>query len=105
MRTRRSGRTGRPPGSTRRTPRSLDPLSLDPLFARANAQTMLGDLDGARASLVRAVELQPLDADAWYELGAFELQVAGRPNAALRYLERATELDPFGPASELAAFP
>jgi O-Antigen ligase len=85
--------------------RSLDPLSLDPLFARANAQTMLGDLDGARASLVRAVELQPLDADAWYELGAFELQVAGRPNAALRYLERATELDPFGPASELAAFP
>jgi O-antigen ligase len=83
------------------TARALDPLSLDPLFAKANAEALLGDLDGARASLIRAVELQPLDADAWYELGAFELQVAGRPNAALVYLERAEELDPFGPASSL----
>ncbi len=86
-----------------RAARSLDPLALEPLFATASAETMLGDLDGARASLIQAVELQPLDADAWYELGAFELLVADRPEAATRYLERGAELDPFGPAEELAA--
>lgn len=52
---------------------------------------------------MRAVELQPLDSDAWYELGAFELRLGGRPDAAVRYLERARELDSFGPAAGLLA--
>ena len=83
--------------------RTLNPLALDPFFARASAQTALDDLEGARLTLIRAVELQPLHADAWYELGAFELQVAGRPADAVRYLERSRELDPFGPAPSLLA--
>jgi hypothetical protein len=86
--------------------RSLNPLSLDPLFARAAAEVVLGDVEAARATLIRAVELQPLDADAWYELGAFELDVADRPQEARRYLERSLELDRFGPAgAALAGLP
>ncbi len=83
--------------------RSLNPLTLDPLLARAAAQQALGDVDGARRTLIRAVELQPLDSNAWYELGAFELEVADRPAAARLYLERATELDRHGPAPALLA--
>jgi tetratricopeptide (TPR) repeat protein len=86
-----------------RSARSLDPLALDPLLARAAAEIELGELDAARATLVRAVELQPLDSGVWYELGAFELRLGGRPDAAVRYLERARELDPFGPAEGLLA--
>lgn len=83
--------------------RSLNPLAVDPLVARAAAETDLGDLEAARATLVEAVDLQPLDSDTWYELGAFELRLGGRPDAAIRYLERARELDPFGPAADLLA--
>jgi O-Antigen ligase len=83
--------------------RSLNPLALDPLLARAAAQQALGDVDGARTTLIRAVELQPLDSNAWYELGAFELEVANRPVAARLYLERAAELDRHGPAPALLA--
>lgn len=86
-----------------RSARFYNPLALDPFFAEASAQTLLGDVDGARATLLRAVELQPLDADAWYELGLFELDVGGSPEAALPALERAARLDPFGPAGALLA--
>jgi O-antigen ligase len=82
---------------------SLNPLALDPLVARAAAATDLGDLEAARATLAEAVDLQPLDSDAWYELGAFELRLGGRSDVAIRYLERARELDPFGPAAALLA--
>jgi tetratricopeptide (TPR) repeat protein len=97
-----SGRPADAFDSARRA-RALNPLSLDPLFARAAAEVALGNVDAARATLIRAVELQPLDADAWYELGAFELDVAGRSEEARRYLERSLELDPFGPAGALLA--
>ncbi len=81
--------------------RSLNPLALDPFVARAAAQVELGDLGSARQTLVDAIETQPLDSDAWYELGAFELRLGGRPQDAIRYLQRADELDPFGPAAAL----
>jgi hypothetical protein len=83
--------------------RALNPLALDPLLARAAAQQALADIEGARGTLIQAVELQPLDSNAWYELGAFELEVADRPVAARRYLERARELDRYGPAPALLA--
>lgn len=94
---------GRPQAAlaTANDARSLDPLSLDALLARADAQTALGDVDGARETLVRAVELQPLDYNVWYFLGAFELDVANRPDEARRYLERSQELNRFGPAKTL----
>jgi tetratricopeptide (TPR) repeat protein len=78
--------------------RSLDPLSLDPLFALAGARAVGRDLVGARAALIAAVELQPLDPDAWYELGTLE-QRAGRPQAASRYFLQAAQLDPHAPGT------
>jgi tetratricopeptide (TPR) repeat protein len=83
--------------------RSIDPLSVDPLVARAASEIELGEVARARRTLVEAVELQPLDADTWYELGAFELRLGGKPDAAVTYLVRADELDPFGPAGPLLA--
>jgi tetratricopeptide (TPR) repeat protein len=78
--------------------RSLNPLSLEPLLVRATALSLLGRTDEARRDLMDAAELQPLNPDAWYELGLFELE-QGREEAASRYLARSRELDPFGPAA------
>jgi O-antigen ligase len=77
---------------------SLNPVSLEPLFVRATALDLLGRTEEARRDLVEAVEIQPLNPDAWYELGLFELE-QGREGEAERYFERSRELDPFGPAS------
>lgn len=85
------------------TARSLNPLALEPLLARAEAAVALGNLEEARRALVRAVEIQPLNPEAWYELGYFELRIAGEPRRAARYLARARELDPYGPAQALLA--
>jgi tetratricopeptide (TPR) repeat protein len=76
----------------------LNPLSIEPLVVRATAEILLGRSAAARADLVRAVELQPVNPDAWYELGLFELE-QGREEDAERYFERSRELDPFGPAA------
>ena len=77
---------------------SLNPLSLEPLLVRATALGLLGRTEEARRDLVEAVELQPLNPDAWYELGLFELE-QGREEEAERYFRRSRELDPFGPAA------
>ena len=81
----------------------LNPFSVEPHFAESLARSALGDLEGARASLREAVEVQPGEASAWYELGLFELDVAGDPEAALAPLRRSHELDPYGPATALLA--
>ena len=78
--------------------RAFNPLSLEPLFARASALRALGAENEARDDLVRAVELQPLNPDAWYELGLLELE-QGREEEAELYFRRSRELDPFGPAA------
>jgi tetratricopeptide (TPR) repeat protein len=86
---------GRPLVAYRHTrdARSLNPLALDPLIAQAEALEQLGDLQGARQRFIDAVELQPLNWRAWWELGHFERdqQDWGR---AIPALERAVELDP-----------
>ena len=76
-----------------RDARSLNPLALDPLLVQALALEQLGDFTRARTLYVEAVELQPLNWRAWYELGLFEesRQDWGR---AVPPLERAVELDP-----------
>ena len=79
----------------------LNPLSVEPLFAESLARSALGDLDGARASLREAIDVQPANAAAWYELGLFELYVAGNPEGALAPLEQSYALDPYGPAAVL----
>jgi hypothetical protein len=79
--------------------RSLNPLSIDPLFAEAAAEEARGRVGRARRLYVDAVEAQPLNARAWYELGCFELQVLDDRQAARRHLERSRDLDPRGPAA------
>jgi hypothetical protein len=76
----------------------LNPLSLEPLLVRSSAYVLLGRIDEARGDLVEAVELQPLNPDAWYELGLFELE-QGQEEEAERYFTRSRALDPFGPAA------
>ncbi len=79
-----------------RDARSLNPLALDPLLTQAEALEQLGDVQGARQRYIDAVELQPLNWRAWWELGRFEegQQDYGRALPALR---RAVELDPLNP--------
>jgi O-antigen ligase/polysaccharide polymerase Wzy-like membrane protein len=79
--------------------RSLNPLSIDPLQAEAAAEEARKRFGRAQRLYVDAVELQPLNARAWYELGCFELQVLDKRQAARRDLERSRDLDPRGPAA------
>ena len=83
--------------------RSLNPLSVGPLQAEANARVLAGDVAGAGRALTEAVDVQPDNPETWYELGVFELQIAKRPEAALQPLARAAELDPYGDAPRLLA--
>ncbi len=65
--------------------RSLNPLSIEPLFAEAAAEEARGRVGRAQRLYVDAVEVQPLNARAWYELGCFELQVLNAtPGCAAR---------------------
>ena len=75
--------------------RSLNPFALDPVFLEAAATEQLGDFAAARSLYVKAIDRQPLNWRAWYELGAFEAGL-GNDQAAVRPLRRAVELDPQG---------
>jgi tetratricopeptide (TPR) repeat protein len=81
---------------------SLNPLSIDPLLAWAAAEEAEGRTQRALELYVEAVDLQPLNPDAWYELGRFELEALDDRERARRDLSRALELDPyFAPAASL----
>ena len=79
---------------TAESARSLNPLSIAPLQAWAAAEEAEGDIARARELYVDAVDLQPLNWTAWYELGRFDCEVLGDEDAARRELQRAHELDP-----------
>jgi hypothetical protein len=80
--------------------RSLNPLSIDPLLASALAEEELGDERAALKLYVKAVDLQPKNWRAWYELGRFELRI-GLRELAIRHLQRARQLDKLGSANDL----
>jgi len=73
---------------------SLNPLSIAPLEASAAAEEALGKIAKARRLYVEAVDLQPLNWAAWYELGRFDCEVLGHTDSGRRELGRARELDP-----------
>ncbi|HEX5145937.1 MAG TPA: O-antigen ligase family protein, partial [Conexibacter sp.] len=79
----------------------VDPLSLDPLFTLADVQQAAHRPAAARATLQRAVRLQPANPESWLQLGQFELD-RGNPRRALRVLGAAIYLDPQGPATQAA---
>ena len=84
--------------------RSLDPLSLAPLFARARVEEAAGDEEAALTAYRRAAAAQPENPVAWYELGIYEFHLGDRCSAYV-HLNRAYTLDPAGtqwtPDSEL----
>ena len=84
--------------------RSLNPLSLEPLFARARVEEAAGDEEAALVAYRRAAALQPDNPAAWYELGLYEFHLGDRCSAYV-HLNRAYTLDPAGtqwtPNSEL----
>ena len=76
-----------------------NPLSPRPLFVRAVAQTLAGDIKGGRASLERAVLKFPGDPQTWLSLATFQLGTLDRPDQALKTLQAALYLDPLSKAS------
>jgi len=75
--------------------RSLDPLSLDPVFALARVEEDAGDAAAALDAYRRAADLQPDNPAPWYELGLYEFS-RGDPCSAYVHLNRAYTLDPAG---------
>jgi hypothetical protein len=76
-----------------------DSLSIDPLLTLAAIQTAAREPAAARATLERAVDLQPANPETWLRLGQFELR-RGRVGRALRLLGSALYLDPHGPEAQ-----
>ncbi|MGZ8782445.1 MAG: O-antigen ligase family protein [Gaiellaceae bacterium] len=75
--------------------RSLDPLSLEPVFARARVEEDAGDEEAALAAYGSAAGLQPENPVPWYELGLYEFSLGDRCSAYV-HLNRSYTLDPAG---------
>src|SRR5205807_2672561 len=54
---------------------SLNPLALQPLFVWAGDESVAGNVPEAKRLYRQAVKLQPHNPEAWYEFGAFELEI------------------------------
>jgi tetratricopeptide (TPR) repeat protein len=74
----------------------FNPVSADPLFARARVAESQGILWRAERSYIDAVELQPDNPLTWYTLGLFEFDARRNLCAAYRFLNNAWTLDPKG---------
>ena len=90
-----------------------DPLSVQALFTLAAVQQATGQAVLARATLQRAVRLQPSNPETWLRLGEYDLSAAqsttgggateGGAHSALTELEAAIYLNPESIAPELIA--
>jgi hypothetical protein len=80
-----------------------DPLSVQALFALSAVQQTAGEPALARATLQRAVRLQPSNPEPWLHLGLYEL--SSDPRAALSDLEAGIYLDPQSISPELITGP
>jgi hypothetical protein len=78
-----------------------DPLSVEALFSLAKVEQAAGHGALAKATLERAVRLQPSNPLTWLALGEYEL--ASDPQAALNELHAAIYLNPESIAPELIA--
>jgi tetratricopeptide (TPR) repeat protein len=74
----------------------FNPVSADPLFAKARVAEVRGLAERAEAYYIEAVELQPDNPLTWYTLGIFEFEVTKNLCAAYRFLNNAYTLDPKG---------
>ena len=78
-----------------RRARSLDPLALEPLFARARVEEVRRDPEAALATYREAVRLQPENPETWYQLGLYEFDRGDRCSAYV-HLNEAYTRDPSG---------
>ncbi len=76
-----------------------NPLSVDPLFELAAIEEARGRTQEAEATLERAVELQPANAETWRRLGRLRLSTLNDPKGALDAFQAAYYLDPQSPTS------
>ncbi len=71
---------------------SRDPLSVEALFTLASVEKGIGQTAAARATLQKAVRLQPSNPRTWLTLGQFDL--TSTPQAALQELRAGIYLNP-----------
>ncbi len=76
---------------------SLNPLSLEPLFAGASANDVLGFQVPAKGLLDKAVALQPENPEPWYRRADFEFSVIKTYGPAYRDILHAYRLDQYDP--------
>jgi tetratricopeptide (TPR) repeat protein len=74
----------------------FNPVSADPLFARARVAEREGNELRAERAYREAVELQPENPETWYTYGIFEFEVRDNMCAAYRSLNEAYTRDPAG---------
>jgi hypothetical protein len=72
---------------------AYDPVSAEALFTLSTIQQHAGQTALARATLVRAVHLQPSNPQTWQTLGEYDLH-NGNPKAAMNELRAAVYLNP-----------
>jgi tetratricopeptide (TPR) repeat protein len=75
--------------------RSLDPLSLEPVFADARVAEQRRREVAAHEVYLEATRLQPENPESWLQLGLYEFDTGDRC-AAYRHLNEAYTLDPAG---------
>ena len=80
--------------SSARRAQGLNPLSSEPLFARAAIASLAGDSRGAETLYEQATQLQPRNPATWYELGIFRQLALGDQCRAYFALNAAYTLDP-----------
>ena len=82
-----------------RQARTLNPTSVEPLFALGFVQDALGQFDRAREYYARATEVQPENRETWFQLGSLEYEFKRYEDAYIRF-NRMYALDPHGPHVE-----
>jgi O-antigen ligase len=85
-----------------RDARGLNPLSLDAVSTLALMQEARGQDRVAWRTYLDATDLQPLNPEVWYALGAFEVQTLHDCFHGYEHLNRSYTLDRFGPAGQAA---
>jgi tetratricopeptide (TPR) repeat protein len=80
--------------------RSLDPLAVDPLIVLAQLEQQQGRGREARATLERALRLQPRNYEVYYQLGLLELNTFDSKAAAAAWFRKALALNPKDAATQ-----
>ena len=71
-----------------------NPLAVDPLFQLASIEVARGDVPRAKATLDRALEIEPANPETWRQMGRLRLTAMDDPKGALKAFQYAYYLDP-----------